>query len=364
MTFSSRNLVLTAILSAALGLSAYAADPLPASASLATAPAATAPTSQPDAGTVAVTVNGNTISSTEVGKESLRLEAQVAGQIPPSHMKELQAVIRQQAVANLVNKQLLLQAAVDSKIVVSDADMKAAIADITKDAPAGEDLKTLLAHAGISEAQFTQQMTDGLMIQKLLAAQTAALAVTDDDLGKYYAGHPDQFNRGETVSARHILVKFAAGDDDAKKTEKKKKIEDIRKRLLGGEDFAKVCQETSDDPGSKGNGGLYEDMERGQMVGPFDNAAFTQKVGEIGPVVETEFGYHVIKVEKHNPAGPIPLAQIKDRLKSYLEQQKKQDTVGNYVIKLRGAAQISYAEGYAPTTQPSTQPATEPTTKN
>ncbi len=345
---SARKLALAAALGAGLSLSVHAAE----TAAPAPAPA-TQPTTKPASPTV-VTVNGKGLTASELEQETRGLQARYARQASPEQLAQVLPQMRQRALQNMISKQLLLQAATDRKIAISDEELKKAIDEIVKRNPSGDTLEVMLGHAGISVAEFNQQISDSLIIEKLLAEETKSATASDDEAAKFYAEHPDQFKRDETVSARHILVSFAPGDDEAKKAEKKKKIEGIREQLIKGGDFAKLCADNSDDPGSKANGGLYEDFPRGQMVPPFDNAAFTQKAGEIGPVVETSFGYHIIKVEKHNEAGAVPLAQIKDKLQSFLKKQKGQEMVQKYVTGLRDGAKVSYAEGFAP---PTTQPA-------
>ncbi|MBM3860807.1 MAG: hypothetical protein FJ395_14305 [Verrucomicrobia bacterium] len=214
-------------------------------------------------------------------------------------------------------------------------------------------------------------MRKQISVQKLIESQTKGVPLTtEEELKKYYTEHAEQFQRPETASARHILIKAAiaeaeetqpAASDAATenkrpsttlKTEgtdkEKKKAEAVRERLIKGEDFAKVCAEVSDDPGSKDKGGLYEDFPRGQMVPQFDNAVFTQKIGEIGPLVVTQFGYHIIKVEKRTEAGATPLAEIKTELKAFLDNQKKMEVAQKFVKGLHDSAKITYAEGYAP----------------
>ena len=344
--FSTRNMILATALCAGFGFFARAAEP---------AAPVPAPATKPAPVTV-VTVNGKALSSSDFDQEMRGLQSRYARQIPPEQMDQMLPQMRQRAMQNLVSKQLLLQAAVDRKIAVSDEELKKSIDDLLKSNPSGETLEAMLARVGVSVKDFNQQMADSMRIEKLLDQETKSATASDDEVKKYYAEHAEQFKRDETVSARHILVSFAPGDDDAKKAEKKKKAEGIREQLVKGGDFTKLCAANSDDPGSKDNGGLYEDFPRGQMVPPFDKAAFSQKAGEIGPIVETSFGYHIIKVEKHNEAGAVPLAEIKERLQTFLKQQKGQEVVQKYVSGLRDAAKITYAEGFAP---PTTQPITK-----
>jgi len=108
---------------------------------------------------------------------------------------------------------------------------------------------------------------------------------------------PIDFGTAQTsrVHARHILVAVPANAPVATKAEARQKMERIRAELLAGRDFAAVAREYSDCP-SKEQGGDLGTFSHGQMVKPFEDAAFAQKAGEIGPIIETEFGFHIIQV--------------------------------------------------------------------
>lgn len=124
----------------------------------------------------------------------------------------------------------------------------------------------------LQQAQFLARLFAEKMPEKI--------KVTDEDIAKYLTEHPEL-------------------DPAAKKA----KAEEILNRIKGGEDFAAVAKETSEDPGSKDKGGLYEDIRMGQMVKPFEDAALSVQPGEIVPtLVETDFGYHIIKLEAKNAA--------------------------------------------------------------
>lgn len=97
------------------------------------------------------------------------------------------------------------------------------------------------------------------------------------------------------ATVRHILLRFK-GNSDQEKKQVYTQMEKILARVKAGEDFAKVAKEVSEDPGSKNKGGLYENFPRGQMVPSFENAAFSVPVGEISDIIETPYGYHILKV--------------------------------------------------------------------
>ncbi|MDI6775917.1 MAG: peptidyl-prolyl cis-trans isomerase [Syntrophales bacterium] len=163
---------------------------------------------------------------------------------------------------------------------------------------------------------------------------------TEKEIVRFYQENKDKFKMPETVHARHILIAKATGDDDKAKVEKRAKAENLRQQLLGGADFADLARKNSDCP-SRENGGDLGIIPRGQMVKPFEDAAFSQKKDAIGPVVETDFGYHIIQVLQHNEPQTINLDEkTKKDIASFLEHEKMQETFASLVKKLRAKANI------------------------
>ncbi len=148
--------------------------------------------------------------------------------------------------------------------------------------------------------------------------------VTFDDieLEKYHRRHLDQFEILEKVKASHILIKVDEGADDAVREEKKALAAKLLEKAKAGEDFAKLARENSDDAASAVKGGNLGYFTRGSMVKPFEQAAFSMKPGDISDLVETIFGYHIIKVEEYTEPGVRSLAEAMDEVKDGLRQEK------------------------------------------
>ncbi|HEX4275242.1 MAG TPA: peptidylprolyl isomerase [Bryobacteraceae bacterium] len=128
------------------------------------------------------------------------------------------------------------------------------------------------------------------------------LKVTDAAIAKYYDDHKNEF---EVLKARHILIRVKGapmqglpGKKELTDEEALAKAQEIRKRLVGGEDFAAVAKAESDDS-SAAQGGELGEFRKGMMVPPFEEAAFAAKVNEVTEPVKTPFGYHLIQVESH-----------------------------------------------------------------
>src|SRR3989454_7979038 len=147
--------------------------------------------------------------------------------------------------------------------------------------------------------------------------------VKDGEVAEYYALHKeDKFTEPEQVRARHILIKVAADAGADAKTAARKKAEVLLAKVKAGADFAALAKESSEDPGSVANGGDLGLFLRGHMTPAFEEAAFALQAGGVSDVVETPFGFHVIKVEEHRPGGVKPLEAVHDEIADSLKQER------------------------------------------
>jgi peptidyl-prolyl cis-trans isomerase D len=144
----------------------------------------------------------------------------------------------------------------------------------------------------------------------------------ENELEKYHRRHLDQFEILEKIKASHILIKVDEGTDEAVRAEKKAFAEKLLEEVKAGKDFAELARVNSDDAASAVKGGNLGYFTRGSMVKPFEQAAFNMKPGDISDVVETTFGYHIIKVEEYTEPGVRSLAESMDEVKAGLRQQK------------------------------------------
>jgi len=145
--------------------------------------------------------------------------------------------------------------------------------------------------------------------------------VNDDEVQAYYEENRSEFFSPETVEARHILIKVGPDADDAAVEAARVKAADLQARALKGEDFAELAKEFSEGP-SRNQGGYLGTFGRGRMVKPFEEKAFALQEGEISDPVRTDFGWHIIKVEKHHAAETLTLEAARNRIRGLLTDKK------------------------------------------
>ncbi|HRZ13732.1 MAG TPA: peptidylprolyl isomerase [Kiritimatiellia bacterium] len=289
------------------------------------------------------TVNGESITWGEVRREVDRaLKVAEQRQVPPEQIAQMRGQVTRQAAEALVVKRLLLGEADQQKVELTEQEIEEARAEFTGRFPAGMTLEDALAKQGISKEEFDTEFVKELRINKLVEAQTAKIVEpTEEEVAKFYEDHKDRMDMPETVTASHILIAVAPdATEDAKKAAKAK-ADEVRAKLVEGGDFAALAKEYSDCP-SKARGGALPRFGRGDMVKPFEDAAFAQKVDEVGPVVETQFGYHIIKVGEHAEPHVMTLEEVREDLVRGMKAQKRQLAVREYIDGIKGKAEIKF----------------------
>jgi peptidyl-prolyl cis-trans isomerase C len=164
------------------------------------------------------------------------------------------------------------------------------------------------------------------------------IAISDEDVKKFYNENIDQLSRPEQVRARHILI-VPKSDDEESERLAHEKLAAVQKLLEGGGSFALVAMENSEGSSATGGGDLGF-FGRGQMVPAFETVAFALQPGEISDVVKTQFGYHIIKVEEHREAQTVPVEEAADKIRDYLRQQRLRSEVETLLTELREEGEV------------------------
>ena len=144
---------------------------------------------------------------------------------------------------------------------------------------------------------------------------------TQQEIQAYYNAHKSEYSVPEQAKARHILIQLAPNADAKADAAAKAKAEDVLKQLQKGGNWAELAKKDSDDPGSKDNGGELGFARRGMMVPQFDNAIFSQKIGDI-KIIKTQYGYHVVQVEERTAAHAQDLNEVLPTIQATLMRQK------------------------------------------
>jgi len=247
----------------------------------------------------------------------------------------------QQAVAFLVQRVELAQAAGDLKVEVTDKDVAARLDQIKKQYFGGDEKRyeKQLKQQGLSDAQVRRDVRANVISEKIFAEVTKDVKVTDADVQKYYTDNKAQYGTPESRDVRHILVKTRA------------QANQLYDQLKAGANFATLAKKYSQDPGSKDQGGKYT-VVKGQTVAPFEQTAFLLEKNQISRPVKTQYGYHIIQpLSEVKPASTQPLDKnLKEQIRSQLQTQKKNESMNTWVkdLQKRYEDKVDYAAGFEP----------------
>ena len=220
---------------------------------------------------------------------------------------------------------LVLSAPEARDVVVPGATLETAYAEIRGRYPDEADFLNDLADNGLDPASLLESLGRELKVDAVLDKEgSRAARVSDIDVELYYHYHPEQFTRPETRRARHILVTINEDMPENTRTRARERIDAIAARLAKDPGrFEEQALKHSECPTAM-NGGLLGDARRGQLYPELDALLFTLEAGETGPVTESPMGFHILLCEHIQPAGPVPLHQVKAKIREMLESRRRQ----------------------------------------
>jgi len=254
----------------------------------------------------------------------------------PEAIKEAQkAALDQLIFADLLYQQGLLSppADLDKQVEFKMSQNKAKFGS-----PA--EFEAALKESGVSEQELVEISRKDIVISSYIETKIVpAITVTDEEIKKFYDDNKAGLAEEPQVKASHILIGVDAAATPEVKAKAKEKAEAILKELKGGKDFAAAAKADSTCP-SKEQGGDLGFFGKGQMVPAFEQAAFALKPGEMSEVVETQFGYHIIKLTEKKEATAPNFDELKEKIAVFLKGQKTQKAVFDYVSKLRKETKV------------------------
>ena len=306
------------------------------------APAAEAPAAPPkpvpaQLPDILARVNGEAVPKADLEAQLAALEARAGRPLPAERRDEIVRGL----LDDLIGYRLLVQESKARKITIPDTDIDARITEIRAQFPTEDAFKQTLAERKMTVEQLRTDTRDDLAITKLLETEVEPKsAATAEQVDAFYKENPDQFKEGEKVRASHILIGVEQGADAAAKAQARTKAEQILADVKKGGDFAALAKEHSTDPGSAVNGGDLGFFSPGQMVGPFNDVAFSLATGATSELVETQFGFHIIRVVDKQAARTVPLADVRPQVERFLSQRNRQEQTTVFLQSLRAKGKI------------------------
>jgi len=302
----------------------------------------------PAAGEPAAIVNGTPIAKTTVQRQLDAMTNQLArsGRIVDKTTHE---AMKQKVLENLIDMELVFQHSQKEGIAASSDQIEEQFAAGKARYPSEAVFKESLNNAGLTEADIRARLERHLTVQDYIRRRVVPnITVTDAQVRGYYDSHPTDFEHPDMVRVSHILIKIdpAAGKKgvaDARKT-----IAEIQTKLKAGGDFAELARTRSQDEKSRSDGGNLGFIGYGQTVPQFEIAAFALAPGQVSDIVQTNYGFHLIKLHERLAAGPDDFNQVADNIRRYLTQEKIDSEMSALADRLRAKATIVRSQTATP----------------
>lgn len=298
---------------------------------------------------VAARVNGNVISRQAVREV---VQALASAQDTAPDAKQLEKLAHD-ALDSLIAFELLYQESQRRKIAVTEAEveadqvrMKAQFGD-----PGAYD--RALAARGITAADVRRDTVKTLSVNRMLEqSEWQNIQITPDESKKFYEENREQFKHDAEVHASHILIRTPKDASAADRAKARKTAEEVLAQLKAGADFAQLARTRSQDPVSSSKGGDLGFFARGTMEASFEQAAFALAPGALSDVVQTPYGYHIIKVAETRPAGYSSLAEVQGDIAALLRDEEKRRRQDQLVATLKQSAKVEILPLLKPTPPP------------
>jgi peptidyl-prolyl cis-trans isomerase C len=287
----------------------------------------------------AATVNGAVIPLKTYNGQVQAIIQQYAGQgvnFQPEQMADLKIKV----LENLIDQELLYQDAVSKGLKISDDEVNNQLEAVKSQFPDEATYKSELAAQGMSEEEIKSDIGKTLLVEDYITGKYGPLIkVEESETQTFYEENSQYFTQPEQVRASHILIMVEPDAEESIKKDALDRITGIKERLNGGEEFSELARTLSEGP-SNANGGDLGAFGRGQMVKPFEDAVFAMNVGDVSDVVETQFGYHLIKLTAKNAQTNVPLEQVRTQIVDHLTQLKMAELINGYIITIKPGAII------------------------
>ncbi|QXE89002.1 peptidylprolyl isomerase [Geomonas subterranea] len=290
-------------------------------------------------GTPVAKVNGTVITKPELDRAVKTLLAQnrVTQTLPPEQMRKAADA----ALEQLTSAELLYQEGKKLEIKGLDQLVEEKFQKNRASFPSKEEFEKAVKAAGMTEAEVRESMRREIVVNYFVDRQFSTKATCSDaEAKKFYDDNKGKlFQKGERLRASHILVSVDQKGGADEKRKAREKAETLLKRVRNGEEFAAVAKAESTCP-SRAKGGELGIFGKGQMTPPFEKAAFALKNGEISGVVETEFGYHIIKLQERIAPSTDRFEDVKFQIVQYLKMEQTRKAVAAFLSELRHKAKI------------------------
>ncbi len=294
-------------------------------------------------------VNNEVITRSDYQKAEEQLREEVAHDCQGCPTDKLYEVFKEQQkdlLRGLIDQSLMVQRAKDMGISV-ESDVIKRLDDVRKQNGLAslEDLEKAVEGSGLAWEDYKTSIRNGLLTQEVVRREVGShITIPNDEVKKYYEAHPQEFTRPEQVVLSEILLS-TEGKSPEEIAAVQKKAEDLRNRVIRGDDFNEIAKRYSEGSTAK-DGGELGTFKRGEMAPQLEEVVFKMDKGQITDVIQTKPGFEILKVDNHYLAGLQPMDKVENEIMNRLYMEKMQPQMRDYLATLREESYVMVKPGY------------------
>lgn len=291
---------------------------------------------------IAAIVNDEVILLSEINAAADSYQGMLVGIRDPEARREKEQEVNMKVLEMLIEDELLEQQITELKLSINEKEIDEAINRVMQqnNIPDQDTLKMALSRQGIDWSNYRDEVAKQLRKWRFISAKfSARIKISDEEVKEAYEKEQAMEQREYEYRARHILFRVAKEDPEAKRAMQLAKAEGILQRLEAGDDFATLARQFSEGPTAKFAGDLGY-FRKGIMVKNFEKAALALEVGQISGIVETTFGYHIIKLTDKRPLPSRTLEEAEPEIRNRIREEQMKLEMAVWMTQVRNKAYV------------------------
>jgi peptidyl-prolyl cis-trans isomerase SurA len=302
---------------------------------------------------IIVRVNNDIITQSDYQKADAQLHDEISHDCQgcsPEKIAEEYKDQQKDLLRGLIDQSLMVQRAKDMGISV-ETDIVKRLDDVRKQNNLNsiEDLEKAVEGSGLAWEDYKTQMRNTMLTQEVIRREVGShINIPNEEVKQYYDAHPQEFTRPEQVEISEIFLS-TEGKSPEEIESVQKKAEDLRNRVMKGDDFNEIAKRYSEGSTAKDQGGNLGTFKRGALAPQLEDVVFKMEKGQITEVIQTKTGFEILKVEAHFQAGLQPMDKVENEIMNKLYMSKMQPTMRTYLAQLREESYVMVKPGYTDT---------------
>jgi len=289
-----------------------------------------------------IKVDGHSIYRSEIENGMRLIRPTYEARVSARQMPELAPTIKRHAMQISTHKAVLDNEARKAGVVVTEDEVEESFQEFKSNYPDVVSFEQELAANGLSEEDVRREIWKELLYNRLFEEKVVVPEPTDEEIQQVYDAYKQSLRTPPRADVVQVMIRVAPGATEEEKRKKLELADSILKRAQGGESLGELAVEFSDAP-SRSQGGK-DSIQKGDLGAEFDKAVFSMKAGDLSPVIESPYGFHVVKLNELLPESSPPLAVVRNQIVDVIKHQKKPLIQQQYIQGLLEKAKIEYVE--------------------